>query len=137
MDSCRHCLGSINHIIYKIKALSLSVFTLVGWVVFEASIAFRGVAAKAVMAPKTAAALVGQPLEEKTLLAALSALSEDVQIGANAPGKTKTQPLKTTGSRIASGKTQVPPWRYPGFLLDLFWMFSFGGSTGFGQLQWR
>lgn len=82
--------------------------------VSEAAIAFGGVAAKAVMAPKTAASLIGQPLEEKTLLAALSALSEDVQIGANAPGKAKRK-----------------PWSYPDAILKAVKMFSFGRSFGF------
>uniref|UniRef100_A0A7R9YWD4 xanthine dehydrogenase n=1 Tax=Chlamydomonas euryale TaxID=1486919 RepID=A0A7R9YWD4_9CHLO len=57
-----------------------------GWEVAEAEFAFGGVAAKALMAPAAAAALLGRPWTQATLAAALEALKTDVVIADNAPG---------------------------------------------------
>ena len=56
------------------------------YIIEEASLAFGGVAAKSLMAPKTAAALVGRPLRRATLDAALAALKEEIAIAPSAPG---------------------------------------------------
>lgn len=56
------------------------------WVVEDASIAFGGVAALTVSAPKTAAALIGRVLDAGCVSAALDAVKEDVNISADAPG---------------------------------------------------
>lgn len=56
------------------------------WLVAEASLAFGGVAAKAVMAPKAAAALLGKLWNQATLDAALAALGQDIVISDSAPG---------------------------------------------------
>ena len=48
--------------------------------------AYGGVAAKAVMAPKAQAAMEGQPLTKATLEAALKAVSEDIVVTPSAPG---------------------------------------------------
>jgi CO/xanthine dehydrogenase FAD-binding subunit len=57
-----------------------------GWEVAEASIAYGGVAALTIPAPRAAAALAGRPLDGEALAAALLALQEDVQMEASAPG---------------------------------------------------
>ncbi|GFH18706.1 uncharacterized protein HaLaN_15554, partial [Haematococcus lacustris] len=57
-----------------------------GWVVAEAAVAYGGVAARAIMAPQVAAALVGRPWDEATLTAALEAVRSDVVIADSAPG---------------------------------------------------
>ncbi|KXZ53315.1 hypothetical protein GPECTOR_7g1209 [Gonium pectorale] len=56
------------------------------WVVEEAAVAYGGVAARAVMAPSVAAALVGKPWDQDTLKAALEAVRQDVVMAENAPG---------------------------------------------------
>ncbi|PNW76169.1 hypothetical protein CHLRE_12g545101v5 [Chlamydomonas reinhardtii] len=56
------------------------------WVVEEAAVAYGGVAARAVMAPAVAAALVGKPWDNTTLQAALAAVRQDVVMADNAPG---------------------------------------------------
>ena len=56
------------------------------WVIQEAKLAYGGVAAKTIMAPKAAAALSNKTLSHETLKAAVAAVTEDVQISANAPG---------------------------------------------------
>lgn len=61
-----------------------------GWIIQDAHIAFGGVAPKTIMAPKTEAALKGQPLSDATLKAALAAVREDVFVTPGAPGATQT-----------------------------------------------
>ncbi|KAL6770287.1 XDH1 [Auxenochlorella protothecoides x Auxenochlorella symbiontica] len=56
------------------------------WVVADASLAFGGVAAKSIMAPRAAAALVGQPLDPAAVQRALAAVREEVVIAPSAPG---------------------------------------------------
>lgn len=56
------------------------------WVAEEVSIAYGGVAAKTVMAPRVQAALQGQPWTGVTLDKALAAVAEDINIAPNAPG---------------------------------------------------
>ncbi len=56
------------------------------WTFEEVSIAYGGVAALTIPALKTAAALVGQPLDQSCLKDALLAVSADVNIDATAPG---------------------------------------------------
>lgn len=56
------------------------------WEIAEASLAFGGVAPVTIMAPATAAALAGRPLDGATLEAALAALRQDVRISDDAPG---------------------------------------------------
>ncbi|GAX80308.1 hypothetical protein CEUSTIGMA_g7746.t1 [Chlamydomonas eustigma] len=56
------------------------------WVVAEASVAFGGVAAKAIMAKQVAKTLVGKRLSQTTLEGALAAVGQDVVINDNAPG---------------------------------------------------
>ena len=53
----------------------------------EARMAYGGVAAKAVMAPRAQAAMEGQALNQATLEAALKAVGQDVVITASAPGQ--------------------------------------------------
>jgi hypothetical protein len=50
------------------------------------------------MAPKTEAALKGQPLSDATLKAALAAVREDVFVTPGAPGGTRTPALGLTFS---------------------------------------
>lgn len=57
------------------------------WVAQEVEVAFGGVAAKTIMAPRTEAALRGLLWDQKALSAALQALQQDVDITANAPGQ--------------------------------------------------
>ncbi|KAJ9512823.1 hypothetical protein QJQ45_029028 [Haematococcus lacustris] len=57
-----------------------------GWIVAEAAVAYGGVAARAIMAPQVAAALVGRPWDEATLTGALEAVRNDVVISDSAPG---------------------------------------------------
>lgn len=57
------------------------------WVAGEVQLAFGGVAAKTITAPKTEALLVGKPWTEANLTAALVTLAEDVWISPNAPGE--------------------------------------------------
>ena len=54
--------------------------------------AFGGVAAKTIMAPRTEAALRGLLWDQKALSAALQALQQDVDITANAPGQHSRRP---------------------------------------------
>ncbi|KAH7618960.1 putative Xanthine dehydrogenase 1 [Nannochloris sp. 'desiccata'] len=56
------------------------------WTFEEVTIAYGGVAPLTISAPKTASALIGQPLDQSCLKAALTALSEDVNMSPNAPG---------------------------------------------------
>ncbi|KAG1664510.1 hypothetical protein FOA52_007774 [Chlamydomonas sp. UWO 241] len=56
------------------------------WVVSEAEFAFGGVAAKAVLAEKVAAACIGKPWSQTTLAAAIEALKSDIVIADSAPG---------------------------------------------------
>ena len=56
------------------------------WIISDASIAFGGVAALTVCAPKTVAALIGKPLTQSCISEALSALAEDVNMSPDAPG---------------------------------------------------
>jgi xanthine dehydrogenase/oxidase len=56
------------------------------WTFEEVSIAYGGVAPLTISAPKTSAALVGQPLDQSCLKSALIAVSEDVNMAPNAPG---------------------------------------------------
>ena len=55
----------------------------------EIQLAFGGVAAKTITAPKTEALLAGKPWTEANLTAALLTLSEDVWISPTAPGTLK------------------------------------------------
>ncbi|KAF5838823.1 molybdopterin binding aldehyde oxidase/xanthine dehydrogenase [Dunaliella salina] len=57
-----------------------------GWVVAEAAMAYGGVAAKAVRADQTCAALVGKSLDQGTLGECLRLVQKDVAISDNAPG---------------------------------------------------
>ncbi len=57
-----------------------------GWVVADAAAAFGGVAAKTIMAPEFAKALVGKEWNEGALEAAMAAVRMDVAVGAEAPG---------------------------------------------------
>ena len=57
-----------------------------GWKFEEVSISYGGVAALTISAPKTASVLVGQPLDQSCLAAALEAIKEDINIAPNAPG---------------------------------------------------
>ena len=54
--------------------------------------AFGGVAAKTIMAPRTEAVLRGLLWDQKSLSAALQALQQDVDITANAPGQHSRRP---------------------------------------------
>lgn len=56
------------------------------WTIAEASVAYGGVAAKTVTAPKVVAVLVGKVLDQSCLPAALAAVAEDVDMAPNAPG---------------------------------------------------
>jgi xanthine dehydrogenase/oxidase len=56
------------------------------WTFEEVTIAYGGVAPVTISAPKTESALIGQPLDQSCLKAALTAVSEDVNIAPNAPG---------------------------------------------------
>ena len=56
------------------------------WVVEDIALAYGGVAAKTVMAPKTQQALVGRKWDRETLLKALELLKEELHIAADAPG---------------------------------------------------
>ena len=57
-----------------------------GLVVAEIALAYGGVAAKTVMAPKTQAMLVGRPWDRTTLELATKSLAEEIHIAQNAPG---------------------------------------------------
>ena len=56
------------------------------WTIAEASVAYGGVAAKTINAPKVVAALVGKSLDQSCVSAALAAVAEDVDMAPNAPG---------------------------------------------------
>lgn len=57
-----------------------------GWSVTDASFAFGGLAPTVVTAPKTAAALVGQPWSAASVHAACVALQEELRVAPTAPG---------------------------------------------------
>lgn len=57
-----------------------------GWRVTDATFAFGGMAATTVMAPKTAAAIIGQVWSEKALDAACRAVQEELFVAPTAPG---------------------------------------------------
>lgn len=57
------------------------------WLVDEIHLAFGGVAAKTVMAPKTEELLTEKSWNEDNLNAALETLKEDICISPDAPGK--------------------------------------------------
>ena len=57
------------------------------WTITQARLAYGGVAAKAVLAPKAQAAMEGRPLSQATLEAALKAVAEDIVITPAAPGE--------------------------------------------------
>lgn len=59
------------------------------WVVGEIHLAFGGVAAKTITAPRTESLLTGQPWSEASLSAALVTLAEDVWISPDAPGESR------------------------------------------------
>ena len=67
------------------------------WEISEASLAFGGVAAKTVSAPRAEAAIRGRPLSQETLAAGLAALAEDILISPSAPGKPVVLELSGAG----------------------------------------
>jgi xanthine dehydrogenase/oxidase len=72
---------------FKLKPPSTTTSgTNSSWTFEEVSIAYGGVAPLTISAPKTAAALVGQPLDQSCLKSALLAVSEDVNMAPTAPG---------------------------------------------------
>jgi len=72
------------------------------WIISEAHVSYGGVAPKTIMATETMAALVGHPLSDDTLQAALKAVAVDVNITPNAPGRNSLQAPRVVFSKNLS-----------------------------------